>query len=311
MHTNKLYTKREALKLCLLGGLGLGVLPTLFSFSDREKMIKRTIPATGEALPIVGVGTWRTFDAHNDVEQRKNLKKVLQVLNHYGGELIDSSPMYGSSEKVVGDLTQGLEFQNDFFYATKVWTTGKEAGIQQMQQSFNYMQRKQLDLMQIHNLTDWKTHIKTLRAWKEKEKIRYWGITHYVDSSHRQLSDIIVSERPDFVQFNYSITSRHAEKYLLDIAQENQTAVIINQPFNGGSLFRKTSGKDLPSWAKDIGVESWAQYFLKFILSHKAVTCVIPGTAKPHHMVDNVKAGYGPLPTIQQRNKMSEYLSSI
>ncbi len=300
----KKYTRRETLKLGGLAGLGFLTMPVSKTFKPEAKMISRTIPSSGEKLPIVGLGTWQTFDVNNSGEERQKLKQVLIELNKYGGRLIDSSPMYGSSESVVGDLTSGLEFQNDFLYGTKVWTSGKESGIRQMQKSMKLMKRNKMDLIQIHNLMDWETHLRTLRTWKDSEQIRYWGITHYVDSAHSRLENIIKAERPDFVQFNYSILSRNAENSLLDTAEKYKTAAIINQPFDSGRLFSLVRNKPLPDWCMEYDINSWGQYFLKFILSDRRIACVIPGTSKPHHMIDNAMAGYGKLPDEKIRKAM-------
>ncbi len=305
------YTRREALKLSLIGGIGLSFSPYSTIMAPVKKIIKRTIPYSGKTLPVVGLGTWQTFDVGNSSEKRKILSQVLTEMHRFGGSVIDSSPMYGSSERVVGDLTQNLDFKDQLFYATKVWTSDRQAGTRQMEASMAKMQRKQMDLIQIHNLVDWKTHVKTLREWKEQEKIRYWGITHYVDSAHTSLERIIQSERPDFVQFNYSIRSRHAENSLFATAKKYGTATIINQPYEGGSLFRLTRGKNLPPWAEEHDINSWGQYFLKFILSNEDVTCVIPGTSKPHHMIDNMGAGLGKLPDKAIREKMVSHLRSL
>ncbi len=307
----KKYFRRDAIKLGGIAGMGLFFLPSIISPSLEERMIVRGIPSTSEKLPVVGLGTWQTFDVGDNDYDKEGLKAVLKTLNKLGGSVIDSSPMYGSSESVVGDLTIGLEFRNDLFYATKVWTPGEDAGIRQMEQSLKRMKREKMDLIQIHNLVDWKTHVKTLKKWKENGKLRYWGITHYVDSSHNELEKIIASERPDFVQFNYSIRSRNAEKSLFDTSNKFKTATIINQPFESGSLFRLVMGKELPDWAKEYMINSWGQYFLKFILSNEQVSCVIPGTSKPGHMIDNALAGYGKLPDMKLRNKMIDYLKSI
>lgn len=305
------YSRREIVQLYGLIGLGLVTMPALFSFTQTQKMNTRSIPASGEQLPIVGLGTWQTFDVGDSRAAMEVLKQVLLEMNKLGGKVIDSSPMYGSSEEVVGKLTDSLDMQQAFFYATKVWTSGKEAGIAQMKRSMKKMRQTSIDLMQIHNLVDWKTHVKTLKSWKEQGKIKYWGLTHYVDSAHATLEKIIASERPDFVQFNYSIRSRNAERSLFDTCQKLNTAVLINQPFESGSLFRGTKGKPLPPWVAAYDINSWGQYFLKFILSNEAVTCVIPGTSKPHHMVDNMMAGYGSLPDSDSREKMFSYLKSL
>lgn len=262
-------------------------------------------------MPLVGLGTWQSFDVGKDQEQRKQLTEVLLKMKEKGGRLIDSSPMYGSSEQVVGDLSAQANIQEAFFYATKVWTSGKEAGREQIARSMQRMKRRQMDLVQIHNLIDWKTHLATLKEMKAQGKIRYWGITHYTDSSHASLAKIIKGEKPDFAQFNYSITGRHADHFLFKTAKDNGTAVIINRPFEGGSLFRKTKGKTLPPWCEDLEIASWAQYFLKYILAEEAVNCVIPGTSKPHHVIDNMMAGYGRLPSSTERKKMLNYLTAL
>lgn len=306
----KNFSRRDAAKLISMGSASLVLLPSMISFKVTDIM-KRKIPSSGELLPIVGLGTWQTFDVGNDSEKRRQLLEVLRKMKELGGAMIDSSPMYGTSEAVVGDLTSSLKIEQDFFYATKVWTQGRQQGIDQMQASFRKMKRNVMDLMQIHNLVDWQTHSKTLRDWKEEGKIRYWGFTHYTNASHETLANLIKNEKPDFVQFNYSINERHAEKRLLNIAFDNGVGVIINRPYNGGNLFRKTKGKTLPDWCAEIDINSWGQFFLKYILAHKAVNCVIPGTSKPHHVVDNMKAGYGRLPDDKDRDKMLEYLRAL
>ena len=285
-------------------------MPSLMAFKTNA-MMKRKIPVSGEELPIVGLGTWQTFDVGANEEQRLQLVEVLKEMKKLGGRMIDSSPMYGTSEKVVGDLCTQLNIQDSFFYATKVWTNGQQAGIDQMNASFKKMQRQQMDLMQIHNLVDWETHIKTLRDWKSEGKIRYWGFTHYTDASHDELARLIKQEQPDFVQFNYNINDRHAENRLLDTAKDHGVAVIINQPFDSGNLFRKIRGKQLPEWCKDIDIKSWGQYFLKYILGHEAVNCVIPGTSQVKHVTDNMGAGYGRLPDIKERKRMIEHLENM
>ena len=300
--------RRKFLKSTALFTLGLKLNG---SFVTNSELIKRHIPGTNELLPTVGLGTWIQFDVSSTSSELSQLTSVLKAMHEKGGKLIDSSPMYGKAESRVGDLTQKLD-ANQFFYATKVWTTGKENGIQQMTSSMQKMQREQLDLMQIHNLLDWKIHLNTLKAWKEQGKIRYIGITHYTNSSHDELAQIIKTEQAiDFVQFNYSITNRHAESRLLETARDKNVAVIINRPYQGGSLFRLSKDKPLPSLAKEFGIESWGQYFLKFIISHPAVTCVIPGTSKPKHMIDNMHAAYGKLPDAEQREAMYQYFSKL
>jgi len=304
------FNRREALQLLSCATAGAFLMPSLIAFKTNE-MIKRKIPSSGEELPIVGLGTWQTFDVGNNEGERLQLAEVLKEMKNLGGTMIDSSPMYGTSEKVVGDLCTRLHIQNDFFYATKVWTNGKQAGIDQMNASFTKMQRQQMDLMQIHNLVDWEIHIKALRDWKAEGKIRYWGFTHYTDASHDTLAKLIKQEQPDFVQFNYNINNRHAENRLLDTAKDHGVAVIINQPFDSGNLFRKIRGKQLSDWCAEIGINSWGQYFLKYILGHDAVNCVIPGTSQAKHVIDNMGAGYGKLPNNNERKRMIDYLKTI
>lgn len=268
-------------------------------------MLTRKIPSSGEPLPVVGLGTWQTFDIGNDRSEMDQRKEVLRVLFEAGGSVIDSSPMYGRAEAVTGALLSEMGARDKAFLATKVWTSGERAGIQQMEQSAARMQTKVIDLMQIHNLVDWKTHIKTLRAWKEKGTFRTIGITHYTVPALDDLARIIRAEQLDFVQFGYSIGVRAPEQMLLPLCQEKGVAVLANQPFDSGEHFRQAKGKPLPGWAADIDAKSWGQVFLKYLLGHPAVTCVIPGTAKPEHMRDNVAAGMGRLPDEALRKRMA------
>jgi len=300
-------SRRTMLKLTTSAGLGVALPP----FYQSETIRKRVIPSSGQAIPIVGLGTWIQFDVGSSDTERVPLRKVLAQMKKYGGKVIDSSPMYGNSETVTGNLTQQLGIADHFFYATKVWTRGEQAGIRQMEASMQKMQRTTMDLMQIHNLTDWKTHIKTLHKWKEEGKIRYIGITHYLDSAHAQVEEIIKTEDIDFAQFNYSIRSRHAGQSLLETARKHGVAVIINRPFEGGSLFSLVRNEEPPNWGKEFGINSWAQFFLKFILSHPAVTCAIPGTSDPEHVVENMLAGYGKLPDEAMREKMAGYVQQF
>lgn len=276
-----------------------------------RNIILRTIPSTGEKIPAIGMGTWLTFDAGNSETRRKNLKEVLNIFSSRGGKLIDSSPMYGSSEKVAGDLVTNLKIRKDLFFATKVWTNGERDGIEQMQESFEKMQTTTMDLTQVHNLVDVDTHLPTLRKWKAAGKIRYIGITHYMVSAYPQLMRLIKNEKPDFVQFNYNIRVRDAEERLLPFCKDNGVAVINNRPLDGGSLFESVRGKNLPPWAKEYEIQNWAQFFLKYIISHPAVTCAIPATSKPEHMQENISAVYGLLPDAEGRKKMVDFLEKM
>jgi diketogulonate reductase-like aldo/keto reductase len=298
-------TRFQFLRLIVAGGSALAatrVLPANGPAS--RKMHTRPIPATQEPLPVVGCGTWRTFDVGTAPADRAPLAEVLRILFDAGGSVIDSSPMYGAAEGVVGDVLASMHARDSAFIATKVWTEGRGAGIAQMERSMKLLRTDRIDLMQVHNLVDWRTQLATLRAWKQQGRIRYLGITHYTPGAYRDLESIMRAERPDFVQLDYSVADRAAEERLLPLAAESGIAVIVNQPFGGGGLLRSLLGKPLPAWASDIGCESWAQILLKFVLSHPAVTCVIPGTGKPAHMKDNVRAGFGIYPDAALRRTM-------
>jgi diketogulonate reductase-like aldo/keto reductase len=284
----------------------------LFTPSDLSlamtDLLKRKIPSTGELLPVVGLGTWQTFDVGMFEADRAPLRDVLKAMAESGAKVIDSSPMYGSSEKVVGDLSTSLGLNDKFFMATKVWTRGEEAGTRQMENSFRLLSRSTIDLMQVHNLVDWQTHLKTLTRWKEEGKVRYIGLTHYLDSAHATIENIIATHKIDFIQVNYSLGSRNAENRLLPAAAEHNVAVLINRPFEEGALFNQVKNKSLPTWVSDFDCKSWGQFFLKFILSNPHVTCVIPGTSKVKHLLDNIGAGTGRLPDHVMRKKMIEVL---
>jgi aryl-alcohol dehydrogenase-like predicted oxidoreductase len=275
------------------------------------EMLKRPIPRSGEHLPAVGLGTWQTFDVGPADPARAELKEVLRQLAALGGSVVDSSPMYGESERVVGDLSAELGIRDRLFLATKVWTSGRESGIRQMEESFRLMRTKRMDLMQVHNLLDLGTHLKTLREWKAAGKIRYLGITHYHSGAYAELERLIKTKEYDFVQFNYSMDEREAEARLLPLCADSGTAVLVNRPFSQAGLFGKVRGRPLPPWAKDFDCASWAQFFLKYILAHPAVTCVIPGTRRVAHLKDNLQAGAGRLPDAAMRRRMVEYLHSL
>jgi diketogulonate reductase-like aldo/keto reductase len=268
------------------------------------RMHQRRIPSSGEMLPVVGVGTWRTFDVGAKPEDRAPLAEVLRLLFAAGGSVIDTSPMYGSAEAVIGDLLSAAGTRSKAFIATKVWTTGRDRGVTQMRNSMRLLETDRIDLMQIHNLVDWRAHLPTLQAWKAEGRIRYLGITHYTQSAHDELESVIRAEKWDFVQINYALDDRAVERRLLPLAAERGIAVIVNQPFGGGGLLRKLMSRKLPSWAGEIGATSWAQLLLKFVLANPAVTCVIPGTGKPEHMTDNLQAGFGVYPDAALLRKM-------
>lgn len=273
--------------------------------------IRRAIPNTRESLSVIGLGTSRTFDVGKDSAQRAQLAKVLQAFFDYGGGLIDLSPMYGSAEQVTGDLLKSISNKQSLFAATKVWTFGKQPGIAQMRESMRLVGVPRFDLMQIHNLRDWRVQLETLKEWRETGKIRYIGISTSHGRDHSELQQILQREPLDFVQLSYNIDNLKAQQRLLPLAKERGIATIINRPFQRGDLFSRVSGKPLPKWADEFECETWAQFFLKFIVSHPDVTCAIPATSKPHHLVDNMTAGFGALPDEKMRVRMLRYFRTL
>ena len=265
---------------------------------------QRPIPSSGELLPVMGMGTSRTFDTDDDEASLAALRAVLEAFFNGGGTIIDSSPMYGNAETRVGDVLRAMPDQPKIFAATKVWTTGRQQGIAQMEESARRMNVKQFDLIAVHNLQDWQTHIETLKQWKEQGKVRYIGITTSHGRDHETFLDVMRNEPLDFVQFSYNIEDRTAEQKLLPLAAERGIATMINRPYQRGALFNKSRGKALPDMAADLDVTSWGQFYLKFILGHPAVTSIIPATASVSHMTDNMRANFGRLPDAQQRAEM-------
>ncbi|MFK7974857.1 MAG: aldo/keto reductase [Halioglobus sp.] len=274
-------------------------------------IIRRKIPSSGEALPVIGMGTSRTFDANDTPENIEQLRQVMHAFLEGGGSVIDSSPMYGNAESRVGDVVRQADKAQAIFAATKVWTNGHEKGVAQIQASAERMAVNQFGLIAVHNLRDWKVHLKTLRQYKDEGVVRHIGITTSHGRFHTELQQIMRTEPLDFVQFSYNIADRTAEKVLLPLAQEHGIATMINRPFQRGELFSATRNKPLPSVAQDVGCTSWAQFFLKFILAHNAVTCIIPASAKPTHMADNMRANLGEVPTLSQRNAMKSAFEAL
>jgi len=300
--------RRGALRL--IGGLGAAAALRRAA-GQTGKIMSRKIPSTGEELPAIGLGTWQVFDAGDDANARAPLREVLVQFAKAGGRLIDSSPMYGGAESVAGDLVAELGLRDRLFIATKVWTRGRGEGIREMERSFQRLRVKQMDLMQVHNLLDVGVHTRTLLDWKSKGRIRYLGITHYAASAHAEVERQLKKEKYDFLQINYSLAERASENRLLPYCLENGIAVIANRPFAEGAMFKRVLGRQLPPWAAEIGAASWAQYFLKWIVGHPAVTCAIPGTGKPGHIADNVAAGFGALPDEKMRLRMAQYFDSL
>jgi diketogulonate reductase-like aldo/keto reductase len=274
-------------------------------------MQTRPIPSSGEALPVIGLGTWQTFDVGANAAAQAPLTEVLLALFDAGGRVVDSSPMYGSSASGVGELCVQLGICEPLFVATKVWTQGRADGIRQMQRSLERMRAGRMDLMQVHTLVDVEAHTKTLLEWKAQKRVRHVGITHYATSGHAAIELWLKTKQYDFVQINYSLDEPESGRRILPLAQELGVAVMVNRPFATGSMFRRTRGKPLPPWATELGIESWAQYFLKWIVSHPAVTCAIPATSKPAHMRDNAGAGMGAMPDAETRRKMSQYYDTL
>ena len=299
-------SRRSALQL-LAGAFSGFALP---ASAASASMIRRSIPASGELLPVIGLGTWQTFDVGGSRNERAPLEQVLSEFSTLGGKLVDSSPMYGRSEEVVGEIASALGLRSKLFIATKVWTEGKNAGIRQMEASMQKLQAKPIDLMQVHNLVDVQNHLATLRDWKRQGLVRYVGVTHYTASRHAELARIVESERLDFIQINYSVGEREAEQRLLPLAKERGVAVIVNRPFAGGELLRRLRDKPLPPWAGDIDCTSWAQLLLKFVIAHPAITCAIPATSKVTHLRDNMKAGHGRLPDETLRARIAAEILS-
>ena len=293
--------RRAFLQLMMAAAAGAGPLPG----GAASALLARPIPSSGETIPAIGLGTWRTFDVGSGAAERAPLRDVLQKFVELGGRVLDSSPMYGSAESVAGDLAAELKLADRLFWATKVWTSGAAAGVQQMERSFARLRVKRLDLMQIHNLLDWRAHLRTLREWKEAGRMRYIGVTHYTAGAYDELERVLRAERLDFVQVNYSIGERDADRRILPLARERGIAVLVNRPFTEGGLFQRVRTTPLPPWAAELGCESWAQLFLKWILGHPAVTCVIPATSRVAHLVDNMKAGLGPIPDAGARERMA------
>jgi aryl-alcohol dehydrogenase-like predicted oxidoreductase len=293
------------------GACAVGALLMPSTSTPAPGLLLRRIPKTGEEIPAVGLGTWQAFDVAGDPAELAQAKETLKVFAALGGRLVDSSPMYGSSESVTGRLAAELGIQSKLFIATKVWTRGREAGIRQMEDSMKKLRVERLDLMQVHNLVDAETHLATLRDWKKSGRVRYLGVTHYHAGAHADLEKFIRPGDIDFVQLNYSLAEPEAERRLLRAAADSRTAVIVNRPFAEGAMFGSVKGKPLPDWAGEIGCASWAQFFLKWILAQPAVTCAIPGTRNPKHIADNLGAASGPVPDEAMRRRMSDYFASL
>lgn len=301
--------RREAIGL--LAGAAAAATAGAQPAAEAWSMSTRAVPSTGEPIPVIGMGSSNTFDVGASAAEREPLGAVLRSLVDAGGRVIDTSPMYGRAETVLGDLVDELELGKRIWIATKVWVRGREAGVQQIAESMRRLRTPRLDLLQIHNLLDWREHVSTIRALQQSGRVRLAGITHYRGDAHADLERVLSAERFDWVQFNYSLAERDAEARLLPYCREHGIAVMVNRPFADGAMFERVKGKALPPWAAEIGCTSWAQFFLRFVLSEPAVTCVIPATAQPRHMRDNVAAGLAPLPDARQRARMAAYWDNL
>ena len=287
------------------GSLSL-IFPNVFKDRRSAAMITRKIPSSGELIPAIGLGSWITFNVGDSENELAPMRNVLGAFVDAGGKVIDSSPMYGRSEKVIGKLAAELNVTDKLWFATKVWTTGESSGKTQIENSREYFKKWPV-LLQVHNLQDLKTHLRTLRALKEEGKLKYIGITHYLDSEHETLANVVKSEKLDFIQVNFSIRSRSAENYLLPLAAERGVGVIINKPFESGALFPAINNVSLPTWSKEWGISSWSAFFLKYIISNTNITCTIPATSQVSHLQENMAACFGPVPDEATRKKMVEY----
>jgi diketogulonate reductase-like aldo/keto reductase len=294
----------------IAAGLAAGLWPGIAWATENAMMMSKVIPGRGEPLPIIGLGTYEVFDVASTPEEIALRREIVDLLVARGGSLLDTSPMYNRSEKVIGDIIRAGTDRTPLFLATKVWADGREAGLRQMQRSAELMQADVIDLMQVHNLRDTAVHMQAIRELQDAGRIRYSGLTHYAAQAHGELAREMRKFKPDFIQINYSLGERDAEERLLPMAQDEGVAVLINRPFQAGRLFAAVSGRALPEWAGEFAA-SWGQFFLKFIVSHPAVTCVIPATSKLTHMVDNLGAGAGTLPDSAMRKRMVAYIADL
>jgi aryl-alcohol dehydrogenase-like predicted oxidoreductase len=309
----RVLSRRDLIRLSAVAGMTAAIGSRMDAQS--RSIIERVIPSTGERIPAVGLGTWQTFDVGPSAIERTPLARVMDAFAREGGRVIDSSPMYGRAEQVTGDLVGQVNETQDgnarFFLATKVWTTGRKAGVDQMERSMRLLRTTRLDLMQVHNLVDAETHLQTLREWKAAGRVRHVGITHYHSGAYAGVERFLSREPLDVLQINYSLAERDAERRVLPLAQQRGVAVVINRPFAEGELFRRVRGHTVPSWAIEFDCTTWAQFFLKFILSHPAVTAVIPATSNVDHLRDNMLAGRGRLPDEAARRRMIEHLERL
>ncbi len=309
-------SRRHATRVIAQSAAGLLLARVASGAETTEKktrltLLQRTIPSSGESLPVIGLGTWQAFDVGSTPAERQPLEEVLALFAKLGGRVVDSSPMYGRAEQVIGEIATKLDLHHALFLATKVWTTGQQEGIESMERSLAKLQVKRIDLMQVHNLVDAQVHLATLRDWKQQGRARYREITHYASSAYREVAKLLRSEKLDFVQINYSLLEREAEEQILPLARDRGVAVIVNRPFGGGDLFARVRQKRLPEWAAEFDCHSWAQFLLKWIIAHPAVTCAIPATSNARHLEDNMQSGIGRLPDANLRRRMVDAVAKL
>jgi aryl-alcohol dehydrogenase-like predicted oxidoreductase len=297
-------SRRDTLRV--FGATAAGALLGASGVDASPEAMHRAIPSSGERIPAIGLGTWSTFDVGASAAARAPLEEVLARFVERGGRVVDSSPMYGQSEEVVGAIAAKRGLKDKLFLATKVWTRGREAGLRQIERSERLLGTKRLDLLQVHNLLDLETHLATLRAMKDAGRVRYIGVTHYTASAYPEVERVLLEEKLDFLQVNYSLAEREAERRILPLAREKGVAVLVNRPFGGGEALKRVLGRALPSWAAEFDCASWAQFFLKWILANPAVTCAIPATSKRAHLDDDLDAAFGRLPDDKLRRRMAD-----
>ena len=302
--------RRELLKIGLCAGASV-LLPSGGLLAQAGPLIRKKIPSTGETIPIIGIGTARRYEQIHTEAEKAPLRDTLRQFKELGGTVIDSSPTYGTAEAVVGDLVDELKIRDSLFLATKVSTSGRQAGIDQIQQSFKRLRTAKIDLIAVHNLRDTKTQLQTLRELKQAGRIRYIGITTSFENQYPEFEQTMKAETLDFIQVDYALDNRNGDERILPLAADRGTATMINLPFGRGRLFNAVQGKKLPEWAAEFDCKTWAQFFLKYIVSHPAVTCAVPGMAKAEYAVDNLGAARGRLPDTATRRRMEKFIDGV
>ena len=303
--------RRTAIK----AGFGLGVAmlwPRDGLLAQAQPLIQKKIPSSGESIPIIGIGTARRYEEIKTETEKAPLRETIRQFQSLGGRVIDSSPSYGTAEAVVGELVESLKVRDSLFLATKVSlrNIGRQEGITQIEQSFKKFRTNKIDLIAVHNLRDTDTQLGTLREMKQAGRIRYVGITTSFDNQYAEFEQVMKKESLDFIQVDYALDNRDAGERIIPLAADRGMAVMINLPFGRGRLFNAVQGKKLPEWANEIDCQSWAQFFLKYIVSHPAITCAVPGMARPEYVVDNLGAARGRLPDAAMRRRMEQFIDN-